>query len=112
KMNKGKTTDVVPEYGDDIANIAFLLQELQAGFFEDYFAAYLTKLLSEDRIEIETFKTDIFFGDQYTTYIHVKDFDQQQPEMAFDEWVEENPEDSTIEEGMWIMLLDASDSHG
>ena len=28
KMNKGKTTDVVPEYGDDIANIAFLLQEL------------------------------------------------------------------------------------
>ena len=112
KMNKGKTTDVVPEYGDDIANIAFLLQELQAGYFEDFFAAYLTKWLSEDRIDIETFKTDKFFGDKYTTYIHVKVFDQQQPAMAFDEWVEENPEDSTIEEGMWIMLLDASDSHG
>jgi uncharacterized membrane protein YgcG len=112
KMNKGKTTDVVPEYGDDIANIAFLLQELQAGFFEDYFAAYLTKWLSEDLIEIETFKSDKFFGDKYTTYIHVKDFDQQQPAMAFDEWIEKNSEDSTIEEGMWIMLLDASDSHG
>lgn len=112
KMNKGKTTDVVPEYGDDIANIAFLLQELQAGFFEDYFAAYLTKWLSEDLIEIETFKSDKFFGDKYTTYIHVKDFDQQQPAMTFDEWVEKNPEDSTIEDAMWIMLLDAADSHG
>ena len=112
KMNKGKTTDVVPEYGDDIANIAFFLQELQAGYFEDYFAAYLTKWLSEDRIEIETFKTDKFFGDKYTTYIHVKDFDQQQPAMTFDEWVEKNPEDSTIEDAMWIMLLDAADSHG
>lgn len=114
KKNADRTNLSVPDYGDDIANLAFLLQELHVGSFEDYFAAYLIKWLSEERIRIETFTTKKFFGEKYTTYIYINDFDQMNanPSKSFIDWLYDDDEDSTIEEGMWLMLLDASDSQG
>lgn len=112
KQFQNRPTDVIPEYGDDIANVAYLLQEIQAGHFEDYFAAYLTKWLDEGRIEMETFATKKTFSEKYTTYIRIKDFEHQTTPMTFDQWIANPPQDSTIEEGMWLMLLDASDNHG
>lgn len=112
--NHNQPSRDVPEYGDDIANISYLLNQLYAGNFEDYFAAYLIKWLGEERIEIETFTQRKFFGENYTTYIRIKDFDavKREQSLSFNDWLDNPPKDSTMEDGMWLMLLDAADSQG
>ncbi|XJS10716.1 DUF2207 domain-containing protein [Aerococcaceae bacterium WGS1372] len=114
KQNKDIKQSETPEHGNDIANIAYLLQELYAGNFEDYFAAYLLKWLQEEKIDIETITTKKTFSTKYTSYVHIRNFQAEldKQSLAFYKWVNNPPKESTIEEGMWLMLLDASDPQG
>lgn len=114
KQNKDLLRAEAPDYGDDIANVAYLLQEFHAGSFEDYFAAYLLKWLQEDKIDIETITTKKTFSTKYTSYIHVHHYQevQSQQALSFSAWVNNPPAETRFADGMWLMLLDACDHQG
>lgn len=114
KKNTGIKRMELADYGDDIANVAYLLQELMSGHFEDYFAAYLLKWLQEEKIDIETITTKKTFSTKYTTYIHIHNYAEEKAKsnVSFHQWVSNPPEDARFEDGMWLMLLDAADNHG
>lgn len=116
KENSETVLEEIPYHGDDFAGIAYLLQDIDKGYFEDYFSAYLLKWSSEERILIHTAEDKSLFGDDYDTEIEIIHFEEERVRypQSFKEFVdniETNPE-AKYETGLWIMLLDASNSRG
>lgn len=116
KENEGVVFDAVPFVDDDLAGIAYLLQEITKGYFEDYFSAYLLKWGSEGRIQIHTTKKEKHFGEEFDTVIEIVDYktERLRYDRSFAEMIEQLPlnMDETYEAGLWIMLLDAADRTG
>lgn len=116
QKNKGFVYETIPFEEEDLAGIAFVLQEFQKGYFEDYFTAYLLKWVEEDRITMDTTVKRVLFDDQYETLIQIKQFEEekQQHPYSFKEFAsgfKPNQAD-TYEKGLWVMLLDAADASG
>lgn len=116
KDNREEALEEIPYQGDDYAGIAYLLQDIDKGYFEDYFSAYLLKWSSDERIIIHTAEEKSLFGDDYDTEIEILNYSKERASypQSFKEFVdniETNPE-AKYETGLWLMLLDASNSSG
>lgn len=116
KQNEGMYYEQIP-YSGDIADIAYLLQQGQTGYFENYFAAYLLSWVNSDRIDIHTEEKSSFFEKKHETEIEIFDYEAEKEKYgtSFKEYVNrikagENPESYDL--GMWLMLLDAADGTG
>lgn len=116
KQNAGIHYELIP-YSGDIADIAYLLQQAQTGYFENYFAAYLLSWVYFERIDIRTEEKSSFFGKKHETEIEIFDYEAEKEKYgtSFKEYVNsikagENP--ASYDLGMWLMLLDAADGTG
>ncbi|WP_051237913.1 DUF2207 domain-containing protein [Lacticigenium naphthae] len=116
QKNKGFVYETIPFEEEDLAGIAFVLQEFQKGYFEDYFTAYLLKWVEEDRISMDTTVKKVFFSNQYETLIQIKQFaeEKQKHPYSFTEFASgfKPNQGDTYEKGLWVMLLDAADASG
>lgn len=117
RENKGVIYDTIPYQGDDLAEIAYLLNEIGKGYFEDYFSAYLLKWGTEGSIHIKTTKKETLFGkDEFDTIIEIVDYEKERRlyDTSFTELVARLPlsGEQTYETGLWIMLLSAADKAG
>ncbi|WP_236253536.1 DUF2207 domain-containing protein [Carnobacterium sp. CS13] len=116
KENSEVFLEEVPYHGEDFAGIAYLLQDIQKGYFEDYFSAYLLKWLSEERILIHTTEDKTMFGDDFDTEIEIIHFEEEHARypQSFTDFVDkiETNHKVSYETGLWLMLLDASNSRG
>ena len=115
KDNKGILYEEIPYYGEDIAGIAYLLQDFQKGYFEDYFSAYLLKWVTEERILINASKDDSIFGEKFDTEITIQQYEEKRrlhPESFSDHVENLETSNESYEMGLWLMLLDAANSNG
>lgn len=115
KDNKGILYEEIPYYGEDIAGIAYLLQDFQKGYFEDYFSAYLLKWVTEERILINASKDDSIFGEKFDTEITIQQYEEERrlhPESFSDHVENLETSNESYEMGLWLMLLDAANSNG
>lgn len=115
KENKEILLEEIPYQGENFAGIAYLLQEIDKGYFEDYFSAYLLKWSYEKRITIHTAEDKSLFSDEFDTEIEIFHFEEERARypQSFSNFIahlETNGE--TYETGLWLMLLDASNSNG
>lgn len=114
--NKGILLEEIPYQGEDFAGIAYLLQDIQKGYFEDYFSAYLLKWTSEERMIIHTAEDKTLFGDGFNTEIEIFHFEEERAcyPQSFTNFVDqiETNQEVTYETGLWLMLLDAANSRG
>lgn len=119
RKNEGQVYDAVPFADQDVAGIAYLLQGIQKGEFDDYFAAYLMKWAEEGRIQLDTADDESDrdkHGDTPETTITILNFEEESRlhSQTFGEHVKESTggRSGSYELGMWIMLLDAADRAG
>nr|WP_277631110.1 DUF2207 domain-containing protein [Atopococcus tabaci] len=116
KANEGRIYDGIPFTGKDLAGIAYFLQEIDKGYFEDYFSAYLLKWVEEGRIRIETTGEDPRSDEDYETTIELFDYEEERRKYSrsFKEYTEDIQmyEEDTYENGLWLMLLEAADRTG
>lgn len=116
KENKDIVLEEVPFHEEDFAGIAYLLHDINKGYFEDFFSAYLLKWANEKRIRIETTKNDSMFNQEFETIIEIIDYEteRQRYRISFDEIANQLPLDRelTYEIGLWVMLMDAADATG
>lgn len=84
-------------YSGNISEIAFLLNEIDAGRFEDYFFAFLLKWAKEKRIEIIPQEVGVF---------------KKRKEMVIQLVGSPTAESSEIEKDFWDMLEEAADRDG
>lgn len=115
--NKGKLFEDVPFNGEDLAGIAYLLQEINTGYFEDYFSIYLLKWISEGKIHMETEKRKAFFEDTFYTDLEILDYEEERQfdGRSFAEFIEalqDKDGKESYEVGLWLMLLNAADKNG
>ncbi|WP_035054213.1 DUF2207 domain-containing protein [Carnobacterium pleistocenium] len=115
KENKKVLLEEIPYQGKDFAGIAYLLQEIDKGYFEDYFSAYLLKWSYEKRIMIHTAEDKSLFSNDFDTEIEILHFEEERARypQSFRDYIahlETNKE--TYETGLWLMLLDASNGNG
>ena len=116
KDNKKVLLKEIPYKGEDFAGLAYLLQEIHKGYFEDYFSAHLLKWSADERMIIHTTENKSFFGNNYDTEIEIFNFKEERAKypQSFAHYIEQLKVDpkETYETGLWLMLLDASDSNG
>ncbi len=116
KEYKETALEEIPYQGNDFAGIAYLLQDIDKGYFEDYFSAYLLRWSYEERIIIHTTKEKSLFNDGFDTEIEILHFEEERARypQSFKEFVDnlETNHEETYESGLWIMLMDASNSKG
>lgn len=116
KANEGRIYNGIPFTGKDLAGIAYFLQEIDKGYFEDYFSAYLLKWVEEGRIRIETTGEDPRSDEDYETTIELFDYEEERQKYSrsFKEYTEDIQmyEEDTYENGLWLMLLEAADRTG
>lgn len=116
KEHKDVVLEEIPFTGEDFAGIAYLLQDIHKGYFEDYFSAYLLKWSYEERIIIHTAEKKSLFSDGFDTEIEILHFEEERLRypQSFKEFVDnlETNHEETYESGLWTMLMDASDSNG
>lgn len=116
KENKEVLLEEIPYRGNDFAGIAYLLQDMDKGYFEDYFSAYLLKWSYDERIIIHTVEDKSLLGDDYDTEIEILHFEEERARypQSFKEFVDniETSHGETYEAGLWLMLMDASNSSG
>lgn len=115
KENKGILYEEVPYRGEDIAGIAYLLQDFQKGYFEDYFSAYLLKWVTQERILINTTTEKTLFKEDFDTEITIQNYADERRlyPQSFEEYVETlESNNETYEIGLWLMLLEAANSNG
>lgn len=115
KDNKGIVYEKIPYRGEDLAGIAYLLQDFQKGYFEDYFSAYLLKWVTEERIMINASKDDSIFGEEFDTEITIQQYEEERrlhPESFSDHVENLKTSNESYEMGLWLMLLDAANSNG
>lgn len=116
KENKGVVLDEVPFADKDFAGIAYLLHQMNKGYFEDYFSVYLLKWTMEERIDIQTRKEDKLFGTGFDTRIEILHYQEEREQYSdsFAEMVSQLPlhSEEVYETGLWMMLLDAADETG
>lgn len=116
KANEGRIYNGIPFTGKDLAGIAYFLQEIDKGYFEDYFSAYLLKWVEEGRIRIETTGEDPRSDEDYETTIELFDYEEEHRKYSrsFKEYTEDIQmyEEDTYENGLWLMLLEAADRTG
>lgn len=116
KDNKEVILKEIPYKGKDFAGLAYLLQEIHKGYFEDYFSAYLLKWSADERIIVHTTENKSFLGNSYDTEIEIFHFEEERAlyPQSFAHFIDQLETDSgeIYETGLWLMLLDASDSNG
>lgn len=96
-QNKGQTYADIPYEDGDIFDVAYFLNELQHGSFEDYFFAYLLKWSKEEKIKIHNVQKNNWIS----------------KEMTVIELVEQYTEDmAPFEKRVWEILESASDLSG
>ena len=106
KENKKVLLEEIPYQGKDFAGIAYLLQEIDKGYFEDYFSAYLLKWSYEKRIMIHTAEDKSLFSNDFDTEIEILHFEEERARypQSFRDYIahlETNKE--TYETGLWLM---------
>jgi ABC-type dipeptide/oligopeptide/nickel transport system ATPase subunit len=116
KDNKGMALKEIPYQGDDFAGIAYLLQDIHKGYFEDYFSAYLLEWSAQERIIVHTTENKSLFGNTFDTEIEILHFEEERARypQSFTDFIArlKTESDKTYETGMWLMLLEASNSRG
>lgn len=116
KENKTVILEGIPYQGEDFAGIAYLLQDIDKGYFEDYFSAYLLRWSYEKRIIIHTAEDKSLFSDGFDTEIEIPHFEEERARypQSFTKFVDKikTNHGETYETGLWLMLLDASNSNG
>ena len=115
KENKEVILEEIPYKGEDFAGIAYLLQDMNKGYFEDYFSAYLLRWSYEERILIHTAETKSVFSEKFDTEIEILHFEEERtryPQSFSDFIAHLKTNDETYETGLWLMLLDAANDNG
>ncbi|WP_051912632.1 DUF2207 domain-containing protein [Carnobacterium funditum] len=116
KDNKEVLLKEIPYQGKDFAGLAYLLQDIQKGYFEDYFSAYLLEWSAQERIIIHTTEKKSLFGSTFDAEIEICHFEEERARypQSFADYIGhlEMSSGETYENGLWFMLLDASNRHG
>ena len=116
KENKGILLKEIPYKGKDFAGLAYLLQDIHKGYFEDYFSAYLLEWSAQERIIIHTTENKSLFGSTFDTKIEIFHFKEERAQysQSFTDFIDrlEMNTGETYETGLWLMLLDATNSSG
>lgn len=112
--NKGRTYEKVPYAGEDYAGLSVLLLQMQLGYFEDIFQAYLLKWSINEKIIIEAEEESKLFGKKYHVTLTINDIENELAKhpTTFGELtaqIEEGTYNQTYETGLWTMLLDVAD---
>lgn len=114
--NKGIVLKEIPYKGRDFAGLAYLLQDIHKGYFEDYFSAYLLEWSAQERIIIHTTEKTSLFGRVFDTRIEIFHFEEEWERypQSFHDFIAqlEIGSEEPYETGLWLMLLDASDKKG
>jgi len=116
--NKDKTTDQPPKLTGDIGRYEALISQLAytGGGFSDFFFAYLILWSLDEKITIETSEKDRFLvGPQTEAEMTILNYEEELAlnELSFSEYVDLfEMGESTLEEVMWTMLLEAADNQG
>ncbi|MFC6464192.1 DUF2207 domain-containing protein [Marinilactibacillus sp. GCM10026970] len=96
-QNKNETYGDIPYQDGDIFDVAYFLNELQQGTFEDYFFAYLLKWSKEEKIRIHTQEKEGWINKEKTV---IELIEQHSEGMA------------PFERRVWGILESASDLSG
>lgn len=114
--NEGITLSEVPYTGEDLPGIAYLMQNIFKGYFEDYFFAYLLKWESEERIVMHQGEYDPEYDEPAPGIIEIRHFaeESERNPQPFSELVQDMKKKKRLryETGLWTMLLDAADETG
>ncbi|WP_040985250.1 DUF2207 domain-containing protein [Oceanobacillus jeddahense] len=115
--NKGKTYAAVPFDGEDYAGLSALLTQMNLGYFEDIFQAYLLKWSVNENISMEAEEESKVFGKKYRTTLTINDIENERNKhpLTFSELtnqIEDESYEGTYEMALWTMLLDAADRNG
>jgi len=115
--NKGKTYAAVPFDGEDYAGLSALLTQLNFGYFEDIFQAYLLKWSVNENISMEAEEESKVFGKSYRTTLTINNIENERKKhpITFGELtdqIEDKSYEGTYEMVLWTMLLDAADRNG
>ncbi|GIO21260.1 hypothetical protein J18TS1_43600 [Oceanobacillus oncorhynchi subsp. incaldanensis] len=115
--NKGKTYAAVPFDGEDYAGLSALLTQMNLGYFEDIFQAYLLKWSVNENISMEAEEESKVFGKKYRTTLTINDMENERNKhpLTFSELtnqIEDESYEGTYEMALWTMLLDAADRNG
>lgn len=116
KDNKGIVFKEIPYKGKDFAGLAYLLQDIQKGYFEDYFLAYLLEWSAQERMTIHTTEKKSLFGSTFDTKIEIFNYEKERVRhsQSFAHFIAhlKTTNEETYETGLWLMLLDAANSDG
>lgn len=116
QANEGILYEEIPFSDSDYAGIAYLLSQMSAGYFEDFFSAYLLKWANDGRVRIEASPGDSLLDEEFDTVIEIVNYEEERTRytLRFKELVDQIPfrGHATYEAGLWIMLLDAADQTG
>lgn len=126
RRNKGQFYTDIPYKEGEFSDIAYFLQQLQHGTFEDYFFAYLLKWSKEERINITTVEKDgwmdteetviqllerhnLLFSasDSLRTSMFSQSFDSRKNQASLSD-----VEPQTLEEEIWSILEEIADLSG
>lgn len=118
KENEGRVSSTPPHLEEDTAKYAYLISKISriGGGFSEYFFAYLMVWSAQERIHIETSEEDrAIFGSKTKTRIYIHNFEEEYDlnRLDFEEYVELfKMGQSTFEEVIWGILLEAADRKG
>ncbi|WP_414839217.1 DUF2207 domain-containing protein [Carnobacterium sp. TMP28] len=116
KDNKGIRLKEIPYKGKDFVGLAYLLQDFNKGYFEDYFSAYLVDWSAQEKIAIHVDQKNSFFGDTFNTEIEIFHYKEERARypQSFGHFVNEleNGSGESYETGLWLMLVDAANRDG
>jgi len=116
--NKDKMTQQPPELTGDIGRYEALISQLAyaGGGFSDFFFAYLILWSLDERLIIETSEKERFLvGPKTEAEMTIINYEEELElnELSFSEYVDLfEMGESTLEEAMWTMLLEAADTRG
>lgn len=118
KANKGKMSQTPPRLEGELGRYSSFISQtiLEGGGFSNYFMAYLLSWTLENRITIETREVDRrFLGPKTEADIFIQNFDAeiQANQLSFEEYIHLfEMGESTLEEVLWSVLLEAADADG
>lgn len=113
--NRGLLYEAEPYSSEDFARLAFVFQELNHGYFEDFFTYYLYKWSILGFIHIHGKKRN-GLGETYRSGVEVFNHQQARVDSISFQQVVKEVEDKNcsvnFEAAMWAMLLDTIDDKG
>ncbi|KAF1305017.1 DUF2207 domain-containing protein [Candidatus Enterococcus willemsii] len=117
KRNKGIVYEKRPYEDGDMAEVAFLLQQIYKGSFKEYFFAYLLQWANEGRISVETETVKGKFKAKEQTTLTVLNHDKwvKLSEVSFKEYAEQvvaSQGELPYELAIWKILLETADKTG